>query len=102
MFSISVKTCKARIETKDVIVVAEYGDRDHCDEVSNVAAVALRASCKRAAKDISQRPSKIIRTALQSAVVTSDPWYARRLLRQELGYFEVVGVVFRTVVVAFG
>jgi len=28
----------------------------------------------------------------------SDPWYAR----QELGYFEVVGVVFRTVVVAFG
>ena len=28
----------------------------------------------------------------------SDPWYAR----QELGYFEVVGVVFWTVVVAFG
>ena len=51
---------------------------------------------------VSQRPSKIIRTALQSAVVTSDPWYTRRLLRQELGYFEVVGVVFRTVVVAFG
>jgi len=28
--------------------------------------------------------------------------YIRRLQRQELGHFEVIGVVFRTVVVAFG
>ena len=66
-----MKTCKARIETNDVIVVAEYGDQDHSDKVSNVAAVALRVSCKRgAAKDISHRLSKIIRAALQSAVVS--------------------------------
>jgi len=49
-----VKTRKARIETKDVIIVAEYGDHDDSDKVSNVADVALRVSCKayRAAKDI--------------------------------------------------
>jgi len=45
----TVKTCKARIETNDVIVVAEYGDLDHSDRVSIVAAVALRVSCKRRA-----------------------------------------------------
>ena len=38
---------KSRIETNDVTVVAEYGDHDHSDEVSNVAAVALRVSCTR-------------------------------------------------------
>lgn len=76
-----MKTCgKARIETNDV---AEYGDHDHSDNVSNVAAVALRVSCKHSAvKDISQRPSKIIRTAaqsaLQSAVVTSDDVHVPR------------------------
>ena len=34
----------------------------------------------------------------------SDRWYVRRLglQRRKLGYFEVVGVVFRTVVVAIG
>ena len=32
-------TCKSRIETNDVTVVAEYGDRDHSDKVSNVATV---------------------------------------------------------------
>ena len=66
-FRCTAKTCKERIETNDVIVVAEYGDRDHSDRVSNVAAVASRVSCKhRASKDISQRPSKIIHTALLS------------------------------------
>jgi len=87
-FRCTVKTCKARIETNDVIAVAEYEDHDHSDIVSNVAAVALRV-CKKlvtqqlsqlcirlqetytAVKDISQCPSKIIRTALQSIVVTS-------------------------------
>jgi len=113
-------TVKARIETNDVITVAEYGDHDDSGKVSNVAAVALRV-CKKlvkpishhrlradktvlsgrrrrceqswrqfsvvfdsfqhicirlqetytAVKDISQRQSKIIRTALQSIVVTS-------------------------------
>ena len=68
-FRCTVKTCRARIETNDVIVVAKYGDHDHSDKVSNIAAVLLRVSCKRsAANDISQRPCKIIRTALQSAV----------------------------------
>jgi len=42
-----VKTCKWRIETNDVAVVAEYGDHDHRGKASNVAAVALRVSCKR-------------------------------------------------------
>ena len=42
-----MKTCKARIETNDAIVVAEYGGHDHFDKVSNVAAVALRVCCKR-------------------------------------------------------
>ena len=52
-FRCTVKTCKARIETNDVIDVAEYGDHDHSDKVSSVAAVALRVSCKRrAALDI--------------------------------------------------
>jgi len=56
-FRRTVKTCKARIETNNVIFIAEYGDHDHSDKVRNVAAVALRVSCKRrAAKDISQRP----------------------------------------------
>jgi len=39
-FRCAVKTCKARIETNDVIVVAEYEDHDHYDKVSNFAAVA--------------------------------------------------------------
>ena len=30
----TVKTCKTRIETNDVTVVAEYGDRDHSDKVA--------------------------------------------------------------------
>ena len=52
-FRCTVKTCKARIETNDVIVVAEYGDHDHSDKVSSAAAVALRVSCeRRAALDI--------------------------------------------------
>ena len=46
-FRCTVKTCKARIETNDAIVVAEYGGHDHFDKVSNVAAVALRVCCKR-------------------------------------------------------
>ena len=67
----TMKTCKARIEMRDV-VIAEHGDHDHYDKVSNVAAVALRVSCKRAAAtDLSQRLSKIIRTALQSSDVTA-------------------------------
>jgi len=33
-FRCAVKTCKARIETNNVIVVAEYGDRDHSDTVA--------------------------------------------------------------------
>ena len=58
-FQCIVKTCKARIETNDAIVAAECGDHYHSDKVSNVAAVALRVSCKRtAAKDISQRTHK--------------------------------------------
>ena len=31
-----MKTCKARIETNDVIVVADYGDRDHSDKVKQL------------------------------------------------------------------
>jgi len=31
-----MNTCKARIETNDVIVVAEYGDRDHSDKVKQL------------------------------------------------------------------
>jgi len=33
-FRCTVKTSKARIETNDVIVVAEYGDHDHSDTVA--------------------------------------------------------------------
>jgi len=41
-------------------------------DLPNVVAVTSRVSCKcRAARDISQRPSQIILTALQSTVVTS-------------------------------
>ena len=45
-FRYTVKTCKARIETNDVIAVAEYGDYDDSEKVSNVAAVALLV-CKK-------------------------------------------------------
>jgi len=38
----TVKTCKALIETNDVIVVAHCGDHDHSDKVSNVIAVRFR------------------------------------------------------------
>jgi len=68
-FRCTVKTDKARIETKDVTVVAKYGDHDHSDNVSYVTAVALRVSCKR--KVSKNNLSKILRTALESAVVTS-------------------------------
>jgi len=30
----TVMPCKARIETNDIIVIAEYGDRDHSDKVA--------------------------------------------------------------------
>jgi len=50
----------------NVIVVAEYGDHNHSDKVSNVA-VALRVSCRRIVLRKTQRPSKIIRTALHVA-----------------------------------
>ena len=33
-FRCTVKTYKARIESNDVIVVAEYGDHDHSDTVA--------------------------------------------------------------------
>jgi len=47
-----MRTCKSRIETNDVIVVAEYRDHDHSDKVSNVAAVAIRFSSKRYAANV--------------------------------------------------
>jgi len=55
-------TVKARIETNDVITVAEYGDHDDSGKVSNVAAVALRV-CKKLVKPISHhrlRPDKTV------------------------------------------
>jgi len=53
-FRCTVKTCKARIETNDVIAVAEYEDHDHSDIVSNVAAVALRVCKKLVTQQLSQ------------------------------------------------
>ena len=74
-FRCTVKTCKERIETNDVIIiVGEYGDHDHSNKASNVAAVALRVSCKhKASKDISQRPSKIIRTDFAPGLWAASP-----------------------------
>ena len=42
----------------------------------------------------------VVSTLASLVAHNSDRWYVRRLQRQELRYFEVVGVVFRTVVVA--
>ena len=53
-FRCTVKTCKTRIETNDIIVVAEYGDHDDSDKVSNVAAVALRVCKKLVTQQLSQ------------------------------------------------
>ena len=53
-FRYSVKTCKARIETNDVVTVAEYGDHGDSDKVSNVAAVALRLCKKLVTQQLSQ------------------------------------------------
>jgi len=54
VFSMYCKDCKARIETNDVIDVAEYGDHDDSDKVSNVAAVALRVCKKLVTQQLSQ------------------------------------------------
>jgi len=53
-FRYTVKTCKTRIETNDIIAVAEYGDHDDSEKVRNVAAVALRVCRKLVTQQLSQ------------------------------------------------
>jgi len=50
-FRYTVKTCKTRIETNDVIAVAEYGDHDDSEKVSSVA---LRVCKKLVTQQLSQ------------------------------------------------
>jgi len=62
------KACKARIETRDGSVVAEFGIHCHVETTVNASATILRTACKRKASEhVMERPAKIIRTALQEA-----------------------------------
>jgi hypothetical protein len=66
----TIKYCKARLETQNGSVVKEIGDHMHAESVTNHSTTALRLACKRkATEDISERPSKIIRSVIESGGV---------------------------------
>ena len=68
----TIKSCKARVETENGTVVKDIGLHTHVDKVANLSTVALRVVCKRkASEDVSHRPSKIIRSTVQSGIVPS-------------------------------
>jgi len=55
-----------RIETRDGTVVEEFGFHCHVETIVNASATVLRTACKRKAPEhVMERPTKIIRTALQ-------------------------------------
>ena len=67
-----MKSCKTRVETDNGTVIEDFGLHTHVDKVSNLSTVALRVACKqKASDDVSQRPSKIIRSTVQSGIVPS-------------------------------
>ena len=60
------KACKVRIETRDGTVVEEFGFRCHVETIVNASATVLCTACKRKASEhVMERPTNIMRTALQ-------------------------------------
>jgi len=67
------KSYKARIETRDGIVVEEFGFHCHVEKVLNTSATVLRTACKRKTYEhVPERPTKIILTALTALQDTME------------------------------
>ena len=86
------KACKARIETRDGTVVEEFGFHCHVETIVNASATVLRTACKRKASEhVMERPTKIIRTALQETNTEEE----EEVTHQDIHNFRAARPIYR-------